>query len=487
MSESRETVLLVDDEASNRTVLRAVLDSAGFAVIEASNGPEALEITRRRAVDLAVLDLVMPGMDGREVMRRLHGKDPDLPIIFLTAHGSIPSAVEAIKEGAADYLTKPLGHVDDLVRSIRRILDNGRLQRQNRTLLAQAEAADPFPAADPAMISVLDQARKVAANDVTVMICGESGSGKERLARLIHQSGSRRDRPLVTVNCSAVPENLMESEFFGHERGAFTGAADRRLGRFEEADRATLFLDEIGEIPLPVQPKLLRVLQEREFRRVGGDRLLRFDARLLAATNRDLRKAIQAGTFREDLFYRLSVVVLTIPPLRQRPLDIRFLASRFLAEFAGRFGRTVPRVSETAWKQLESWQWPGNVRELSNSVEATLLLMDGEEIKAGDWHGLDQGGSRADGSIHPDQDSPGNPDPSHDLSRNSMRPTTQIEPGTPLPGMAPLEEAERRAIQAALEKFGGNRQKTAGFLGISVRNLLYKIKRFRLPGRSRKA
>ncbi|NLI78790.1 MAG: sigma-54-dependent Fis family transcriptional regulator [Candidatus Riflebacteria bacterium] len=440
MPDPRDTILLVDDEAAYRTVLRAVLEGAGFAVADAADGPAALEIVRRRVVDLAVLDLMMPRMDGRELMQKLHAKVPELPVVFLTAHGSIPSAVDAIREGAADYLTKPLGHVDDLVRTVRRILDHRRLQRENRVLRGQGAEADPFPAADPATLAILDKARRVAASDATVLITGESGTGKERLARFIHQASPRADRPLVAVNGAAIPENLLESEFFGHEKGAFTGATDRRTGRFEEADRATLFLDEIGEIPPGLQPKLLRALQEREFRRVGGDRLLRFDARLIAATNRDLAAEMRAGRFREDLYYRISVVTLTLPPLRERPRDIRFLAGRFLAELAARFHKEVPTLTTAAWQRLETWPWPGNVRELANCLEATLLLHGEGPVGPADLHGLE----------------------------------------TPVPGPetgSPLEVAERQAIRDALARCGGNRRQTAERLGMSVRNLLYKLKR----------
>lgn len=438
------TVLVVDDERSYRLLVRSVLEDAGFEVIEAESGTEALALLKRASPDLAILDLVMPRMDGRELMRRIRQKDPDLPIIFFTAHGSIPSAVEAIKEGANDYLTKPLPHVDDLIQTVRRILDHQHLKRQNRTLLAKVQQEEPFPAVDPAMVGLLEKARKVAAADVTVLITGESGTGKERLAQYIHHHSTRSEKPMVSLNCAAIVDTLLESELFGHEKGSFTGASERRIGRFEEAHLSTIFLDEIGEMPLSLQPKLLRAIQEREIRRVGGDRVIRFDARVLAATNRDLRESVKQGQFREDLYYRLSVVTLRIPPLRERPADISFLAGKFVAQQAHRFQKPVPTLSGGTEEALRRYSWPGNIRELANVMEATVLLCEGGEIGPQDLHGL--------GMDEPVQGDHG----------------------------SPLEAAEKRALIAALNKFNGNRAKTAQFLGMTTRNLLYKIKKFEI-------
>jgi len=457
-----ETILIVDDEPAYRTLLGSVLREAGFTVVEAADGQRALELVARRVIDAAVIDLVMPGMDGRELMRRLHRRDADLPVIICTAHGSIPSAVEAVREGAADYLTKPLPHVDDLPRAVRRVLEQKDLRRQNRTLLEQTRDPDPFPAADPVMLAILEKARKAAASDVTVLVTGESGTGKERLARFLHQNGRRADRPLVPVNCAAIVENLLESELFGHEKGAFTGASERRIGRFEEAHLGTLFLDEIGELSPALQPKLLRALQEREIRRVGGDRLIRVDARLIVATNRDLREAVKAGRFREDLFYRLSVVTFRIPPLRERPRDIPFLAGRFLRDQASRVGKPDLRLSPAALDRLSRFPWPGNVRELANVIEASALLCEGSTIGPDDLFGMEAA-----------------PAP-------SLSPPSPSAPDAPLSadGDSLIDEAERRAICQALDTCGQNRAKTAALLGMSVRNLLYKLKKHGLSRRS---
>jgi len=458
---TRETILLVDDEASYRLLLKSVLEEAGFDVLDASDGPAALAILTSRSVDLAVLDLMMPKMDGRTLMKRIHERDADVPIVFLTAHGSIPSAVDAIREGATDYLTKPLPHIDDLVRTVHRILETRQLRKANRQFAAALQDPDPFPAADPVMLALLEKARKVAAADVSVLITGESGTGKERLARFLHQHSVRQGKPMIALNCAAIPEHLLESELFGHEKGSFTGAADRRIGRFEEAHLSTLFLDEIGEMPLALQPKILRALQERELRRVGGDRVIRFDARLIAATNRDLKAEAHAGRFREDLYYRLSVVRLHLPALRERPADIGFLARRLIGEVAARFGKKPPDLSPEALDLLRRHLWPGNVRELSNVIEASVLLTEGSLLKADDIHGLE--------AVSADT---GNPalQAAADVSQDRV-------------SGSPLEAAERRIIESALSRFNGNRKQTAEYLGMTTRNLLYKLKRFGL-GRS---
>lgn len=443
--DSKATILVVDDESSFRTMVSAVLTDAGYEVLAAASGREALEIALRRAIDGAVLDLIMPGIDGRELMHRLHEKLPGLPIIFFTAHGSIPSAVEAIKEGAADYLTKPLPHVDDLVLTVNRVLDLNRLQKQQKQVTNARKSSDPFPCASPVVKKLLETAAKVAGTDVTVLITGESGTGKERMAEFIHLNSPRSAAEMISVNCAAIVETLLESELFGHEKGAFTGAVERKTGQFEQADNSTLFLDEIGEMSLMLQPKLLRALQEKEFRRVGGSQLIRFNARMIAATNRDLKAHCQTGGFREDLFYRISVFSLHIPPLRERPEDVIFLADRFAAEAARRFGKEAPQLSAETKSELLAYQWPGNIRELGNVIEASVLLCDESQLKPEHLHGL---GAKAAG-------------------------TGAVPGGT-------LDNAEKRALMEALARFGGNRVQTADFLGMSRRNLIYKLKKHNL-------
>ncbi len=446
-----EVILIVDDEAAYRKLLSTVLQQAGYLTLEAADGPSALEIVQRKVIDVAVIDLSMPVMDGRELMQRLKTRDPDLPVIICTAYGSIPSAVEAVREGAADYLAKPLPHVNDLTRSVQRAIEQRDLRRQNKTLLQQTRDPDPFPAKDPVMLAILEKARRAASSDVSILITGESGTGKERLARFLHQHSRRAERPLVAVNCAAIVNTLLESELFGHEKGAFTGATERRTGRFEEAHLGTLFLDEIGELDLSLQPKLLRALQEREIRRVGGDRLIRVDTRLITATNRDLRELVKAGSFREDLYYRLSVLVLRIPPLRERREDIVFLADRFLREKQQQFARPELKLTSAAIEKLSRHSWPGNVRELSNVIEASALLCEGNRIDEQDLFGLE----------------------------GESRESTQALEGSALP---PIEAAERQAIARALETCAGNRAQTAQLLGMSTRNLLYKLKKYDLGG-----
>lgn len=445
------TILVVDDEVAFRTVAVTILTDAGFEVLAAGSGREALEIILRRAIDAAVLDLFMPGMDGRELMQRLHEKLPGLPVIFLTAHGSIPSAVEAIKEGAADYLTKPLPHVDDLARTVVRVIDLTRLKRQQSRLVAAKLSSDPFPCASPVMKRLLETARKVAGTDVTVLITGESGTGKERMAEYIHLNSLRSTAEMVSVNCAAIVETLLESELFGHEKGSFTGAGERKTGQFEQADNSSLFLDEIGEMSLQLQPKLLRALQEKEFRRVGGSQVIKFNARLIAATNRDLKTQCATGLFREDLYYRISVFSLHIPPLRERPEDIVFLAEKFADEAARKFGKPSPELSPETRKILLAYPWPGNIRELANVIEASVLLCEESVLLPDQLHGL-------------------------------VKPHSQDAPDS-------LESAEKKALIEALAKFNGNRIQTAEFLGMSRRNLIYKLKKHDLlvkPGKSEK-
>jgi DNA-binding NtrC family response regulator len=442
--EYKATILVVDDEAAYRKMVSAVLVDAGFEVLLAESGKQALEISSRRLVDLALLDLMMPKMDGRELMQKLHARLPGLPVVFLTAHGSIPSAVEAIKEGASDYLTKPLPHVDDLILTIDRILELTKLKKQNNMKIDAQRKQDLFPSVSPAMKKVLEMAKKVANTDVTVLITGESGTGKERMAQYIHLHSQRANMEIVPVNCAAIVETLLESELFGHEKGAFTGASERKPGCFELASNSTLFLDEIGEMSISLQPKLLRALQEKEFRRVGGTQLIRFNSRLIAATNKDLKQQCALGNFREDLFYRISVFTLSIPPLRSRPEDIIFLAKRFIASSSERFGKEAPEISQDFEESLLNYDWPGNVRELENVIEASVLLCEEDTLQPQHLHGI-----------------------TLKMDKNDAAGDTLID-------------AEKKVLLEALAKFDGHREKTAAFLGMSKRNLIYKLKKHNL-------
>ena len=381
MNKTRKaTILVVDDEESYRNMISAVLEDAGYESIIAESGKSALEIVARRQIDAAVLDLMMPGMDGRELMNRLKKKIPDVPIIFLTAHGSIPSAVEAIKEGAADYLTKPLPHVDDLLITVNRVLEHRQLKRQSQIHYAARKKQDPFPCASPTMKKILETAAKVAATDVTVLITGESGTGKERMAQFIHLNGRQAENEMVAVNCAAIVETLLESELFGHEKGAFTGAIARKAGKFELADGGTVFLDEIGELPLELQSKLLRVLQESQFERVGGIKPVKVDVRVIAATNRDLATEVREQRFREDLFFRLNVFPIFLPALKDRGVDIVEIADAFIGFFADRMGRHRPKLAKESIQTLLNYHWPGNIRELRNVIERAMILCNSDTI-----------------------------------------------------------------------------------------------------------
>ena len=418
-------VLVVDDEPSFRALLRDILEGAGHGVTEARDGAEALAFLDRGGFDVVLTDRQMPKVDGLELVRRIRARPSPPPVVVLTAHGSIPEAVDAVRLGAADYITKPLpspGALVDLVAS-----------------LLPREEGDDFVTDDPAAKELLALVDRVAARDIAVLVTGESGTGKELVARRLHARSPRAKGPFVAVNAAALPETLAESELFGAERGAFTGADQSRAGRFEEAGGGTLFLDEVGELPAALQSKLLRVLEERVVRRLGGSRDLPVDVRLVAATNRDLAQESEAGTFRQDLFFRLAVVVVNIPPLRERPGDIAIIARHFAARLAARHRVPVPVLTEEALESLAGYPWPGNVRELRNVLERAVVVRGGEPIRAAD---LALAGS-ATGA------------PSLDRAHR-----------------------EREALLAALRRTGGRRDEAARLLGISVRTLYYRLKQW---------
>ena len=420
-------LLVVDDEPSFRALLRDILEGAGHGVTEARDGAEALAFLDRAAFDLILTDRLMPKVDGIELLRRVKARPTAPPVVLLTAHGSIPEAVEAVRLGAADYIAKPLpspGALVDLVAS----------------LLPRGDEGDDFVTADPATRELLALVDRVAPRDVAVLVTGESGTGKELVARRLHARSTRAKAPFVAVNAAALPETLAESELFGAEKGAFTGADQARAGRFEEASGGTLFLDEVGELPLPLQAKLLRALEERAVRRLGGVRETPVDVRLVAATNRDLAFEAEAGSFRRDLYFRLAVVVVHVPPLRDRAGDVPLLAEHLAARLATRHGVPVPRLSAEALAALEAHAWPGNVRELRNVLERAVVVRGGEEIRAAD---LGLAGGPASQSL----------DRAH---------------------------REREALLEALRRTGGKREEAAKLLGISVRTLYYRLKQWGL-------
>jgi len=390
-------VLVVDDEKAMVLALKGLLSKEGYQVETAGSGEEALRRIETGSFHVVLTDLSMNGVGGMQVLERARAFDPDLAVIMITAYGSEKIAVQAMKLGAVDYIPKPFDN-DELRVVVRRVMDNVLLRRDHRRLLEQVQGTFAFEqivGRSPVMTRVFETIEKIADTDVTVLIRGESGTGKELVANALHYRSPRRTKPMIKMNCAALSRELVESELFGHERGAFTGAIARREGKFEAADSGTLFLDEVGDMPLETQAKLLRAIQEKEFERVGGNEPIKVDVRLIAATNQDLETAVRAGRFREDLYYRLHVVELTIPPLHERREDIPLLIDHFLKEAAQRFHRDVKPLSGEALTACMNRQWKGNVRELRSAVEQALLLSSGPEIGPADLIGAAPSGAAA--------------------------------------------------------------------------------------------
>ena len=431
------TVLVVDDDTGFRELVVDILRSEGYRLLEAGSGEEALRLAALDEVDLVLTDQRMPGLQGLDLIQRLRAAHPPPAVVLLTAYGTIPQAVEAVRLGAADYLTKPLEGPEALRRTVRRVL-GGRARRPS--------GPGDFLTRDPATLEMLALADRSAATDATVLITGESGTGKELVARRIHGRSRRATAPLVVVNCAALPENLAESELFGHERGAFTGAESRHRGRFELAHGGTLFLDEVGELSESIQAKLLRALEQRVIERVGGSQTIPVDLRLLAATNRSLEDRVAARAFRSDLFFRLNVMTLHIPPLRDRPQDLPLLVESLTAPLAAQLGVAPRPLSREAQEILRRYTWPGNVRELRNVLERALIAATGDEIRAADLPSL-------------------------------VSPAPSAAPAGS-PEALSLEERERRAILDALERTGGHRERAARLLGVSVRTLYNRLREY---------
>jgi DNA-binding NtrC family response regulator len=441
----KHRILVVEDEEKLRRVIELQLVSAGFEVDQAGSAEEGLKLADR--ADLILTDLRLPGMDGLELIRAIRRQNAATPIIVITAFGTVESAVEAMKAGAFDFLPKPFS-LDHLMAVVHKALEVRSLRDENRTLreqLVRRYSFENIVGGSPAMQEIFATIERVAPTRATVLIAGESGTGKDLIAKAIHYHSPRRDRPFVKINCTAIPENLMESELFGYEKGAFTGAVTSKPGRFELADTGTVFLDEIGDVPPNIQVKLLRVLQEREFERLGSNRTRQIDVRVIAATNADLRAALEHGAFREDLYYRLNVVPINVPPLRERKEDIPALAEHFIRKYAAEFSSRVKGVSEEALEVLRRYHWPGNVRELENVIERSLVLCSGEMLEAADIK-LDS------------------------ASRNSRASDEPL-----LPEGMTLEEHERELIRKALEKAKGNKSQAARLLGLSRNALRYRL------------
>lgn len=370
MSE-KKTLLVVDDEPNIRRILEVAFDKAGYKTLVAEDAHQALKCVDSESVDMVLTDVTMPGMSGHDLLREIKGRKPEMPVVIMTAFGTIPQAIQAIRDGAAEYVTKPFD-LDGLKKVVASAMSEGAAPKVRKQTAASSDK--PFLAESPAMKGVLEMVEQVADSKATVMIGGESGVGKEVVARALHRLSGRTKKPFVAVSCAAIPETLLEAELFGHEKGAFTGAQGAKAGRFEMAHEGTLFLDEVGEIPMSVQVKLLRVLQEREVERLGATKPTKVDVRVVTATHRDLKEMVDAGLFRLDLLYRLQVVELQIPPLRERPEDILPLANLFLEKYGKDNDRSPLVVSEEAMKVMLSYPWPGNVRELENTMERATVL-----------------------------------------------------------------------------------------------------------------
>ena len=457
MSGPRGRIVVADDEATARQSLGAILREDGYEVLLAQDGEEALALVAREAPDILLTDLRMPRLGGEDLLDRVRKGFPDVAVVLMTAHGTIASAVRALRSGAEDYLTKPID-VDELEHLLTAVLARRRLAAETRLLRARLDDKYRFEnivGTSPAMIEVFRLVEQVASSPASILITGESGTGKELIAQAIHQRSQRRDAPFVKVSCAALPETLLESELFGHERGAFTGAVARRPGRFEAAAGGTVLLDEIGDVPLGMQVKLLRFLQERQFERLGGNQTQTVDVRVIAATHQDLQARIAEGRFREDLYYRLNVVEIALPPLRGRVEDIPLLAEFFLRKAAAANARMIAGLTPEALSLLKEAAWPGNVRQLEHAIERAIILARGPSLGPELFPGLAPEERRA-------------------------APVSAAS-GPPVPGSS-MDEIERDAIVRTMESVGGSVTRAAAILGISPRAIQYKMKRYREAG-----
>ena len=449
-------ILIVDDDPGHLASVKMIVRSWGYKVDTAEDGDVGVDMVKSEPVDLILMDVRMTNMSGIEALKEIKAYNPAIPVIIMTAYSSVGSAVEALKAGAYDYLIKPLDF-EVLKLTIERASEHAGLKEENRAL--KAHLRKDYDMANiigrsPSMIKLLEMMSMIAPSEATVLITGESGTGKELIARSLHFNSPRREKSLVVVNCAAITETLLESELFGHEKGSFTGADKRREGRFKLADRGTIFLDEIGEMSPTMQAKLLRVLQEKEIQRVGGEETIHVDVRVIAATNRNMEAEVARGRFREDLFYRLNVMPLNVPPLRERREDIPLLAQHFMTKFAEKNRKTVKGFVPLAMDMLINYEWPGNVRELENAIERAVILLTGEHIA--------------------EQQLPLNITEKYpDLTEPTI-PETRVTDG-----LRSLEEIEREAIMETLKASGGNKAETARRLGITRKTLHNKLKNYK--------
>jgi two-component system, NtrC family, response regulator AtoC len=439
-------ILIVEDEDKLRRVIQLHLEAAGYEVDHAPTAEQALP--RAAVADVVLTDLRLPGMDGLAFLRELHSRNPHSAVIVMTAHGSIEAAVEAMKEGAADFLQKPFS-LDHLSTLIQKVLSVQSLRAENLRLKEELDSRyqfDNIVGRSAAMRDIFQTVARVAPTRATVLLAGESGVGKDMIARAIHQHSPRRDFPFVKINCTALPENLMESELFGYEKGAFTGANTSKPGKFEQADKGTVFLDEIGDVPSHIQVKLLRILQEREFERLGSNLTRSVDVRIVAATNVNLRAALEQGRFREDLYYRLNVVPINIPPLRERKEDIPFLVLHFIKRLTNELGSPIKEISPSAMDRLLEYDWPGNVRELENTLERSIVLASSEVLESADIR-----------------------------IENARTPNAASSQSLLLPEGTTLEQWEQMMIREALRRSNGNKSQAARMLGLTRNALRYRL------------
>ncbi|MEE8399266.1 MAG: sigma-54 dependent transcriptional regulator [Desulfobacterales bacterium] len=449
----QNTILVVDDDSAHRVMLRTLLGDWGYTILEADDGSTAIEKVQQQAFDLILMDVRMLNISGLEALETIKRYNPAIPVIIMTAYSSVETAVEALKKGAYDYLTKPLDF-DKLRRTIERAMEHLQLKAENRFLkeaMGEHFNLQSIIGRSPMMVKLLETVALVAPSEATVMITGDSGTGKELIAGAIHHNSPRRKGPFIKINCAALTETLLESELFGHEKGAFTGAERLKEGRFRQAHEGSLFLDEVGEMPLTMQVKLLRVLQEREITRVGGEKVIKVDVRLIVATNKNLQQQMKAGLFREDLYYRLNVVSLQMPLLRERNEDIPLLAQSFLKRLSEKNKKPVKGFTPQAMDQLLRYEWPGNVRELMNVIERGVVLSRGEFLDT--------------------EDLPITP-------RHQPQDYRKSEPIGDVDGNIPLEQVEKKTILRTLESAGGNKSEAARRLGITRKTLHKKLKRY---------
>ena len=447
-------ILVVDDEENLRRVTQLKLHQAGYEAMTACDGAQALELLPRNPQDLVITDLKMPGMSGMELLRKIREEYPEVIVIVVTAFGTVESAVEAMKLGAFDYIIKPV-NADALKLVVSRALEHHRLQEEVRSLRSAIDRKYGFEnivGQSKALLATLENAARAAQSDSTVLVRGETGTGKELLAKAIHFNSPRRERPLIVINCGAIPKELLESELFGHTKGSFTGAVVNKKGKIEMADQGTLFLDEVGEMPLELQVKLLRLIQEREIEKIGAANPTKVNVRIIAATHRNLQAMVEDGTFREDLYYRLAVIPLTLPPLRERPADISELVAIFFKKFTERLNRPALRLPPSLLAHFSTHRWPGNVRELENVIERLVVLAPGEEITV--------------------EDLP-------DFLRRERPPLEAIQLELPPEGIS-MEAVERELVVRALKKFNWNQTKAAEYLDISRKMLIYRMEKFDL-------